>query len=338
MDRGNLGIIACKSGELFALRVIEALNRIKESENAGEKTHLISSSEIYFANKEVKTVINQNIRGNDVYIIQNIEDPLRPELSVNDNLMAVVTAIDAAHGSDTDRVTAVLPVFPYARQERKTGREGTTAKQVAHMLECAGASRVITLDIHTEAIGGFFNHSLLENLHASRPILRALRQTLDLNSFVVAAPDVGGARRARFFSNAIKTDLVVMDKARDYEKGGIASTRLVGEVEGKNVLVPDDMIATGGTLLSACNMLKEKGAKQVVIITSLPLFNGDAVEKFDRAHAEGLLDRVFGTDAVFHGTDFSEKHPWYQEVSIAPLFAEVIFNINRKRSVSALLD
>jgi len=234
----------------------------------------------------------------------------------------------------------VLPQFPYSRQERRKTREAITAKLMANMLEDAGAQRVITLDIHAEAIQGFFNSAKLEDLHASGEIIHYLQNILriDPTRLVVTGPDVGSAERARHYSKVLGTEFAVVDKARDYMAiSKIESMRLVGNVKDKEVLLVDDMIATGGTLINAARLLKDKGAQKIYVATSLPFFTADCTEKLNRAYSDGVIDLIIGTDAVFHGKEFVEKTPWYHEVSIAPLFAHVIYNINLKRSVSELL-
>jgi ribose-phosphate pyrophosphokinase len=252
--------------------------------------------------------------------------------------MALLTALHAVHNSDADSITAVIPQFPYSRQERKKARESITARLVASHLEDAGTNRVITLDIHAQAIEGFFQRTLLEDLHASKDIIKFFGQHVPTDNLCVVAPDTGGANMARYYSTQFQCALAVVDKARDYSQASvIESMRLVGNVKGKVVLMPDDLIATGGTLVNACRLLKEQGAERIYVACSLPFFNGDAIEKLTEAHRRGLFEMVIGTDAVDHGPHFLAKNPWYREVSVAPLFAEVIFRINRRRSVSELL-
>lgn len=334
--RGALSIIACDSGRAFGERIVNELNRM---DNTHIPHRLKNMKEVHFPNGEIKTVIEENVRGDDLYIVQAIDDPLSPA-TVNDNLMALLTAIHAGFQSDADHITVVLPQFPYSRQERRKTREAISAKLVAGMLEMAGAQRVITLDIHSEAIQGFFNLAKLEDLHASGEIINYLQDILriDPTNMAVTSPDVGSADRARHYSKKLGADLVIVDKARDYTKiGKIESMRLVGDVRNKQVLLVDDIIATGGTLVNAARLLKEKGADKITVIASLPFFTGNCKEKIDRIYQEGLLDMVIGTDAVFHGKEFVESTPWYKEVSVAPLFARVIHNINSKMSVSELL-
>ena len=342
-DRGRIALIACDSGKHLMKRLHEAfgeLCRQRTSLSEPNDYHVIPTREIHFSNQEVKTEILENIRGDDVYILQCMDDPLS-DRSVNDNFMALISAIDAAFQSDAESITAVIPQFPYARQERRKSREGITARLVARFLETAGANRVITLDVHAQAIAGFFFEAKFENLHASRVIIDDFTRNFSPEDLIVVAPDVGSAERARFYSKNIATmpiDLAILDKVRDYgHKSAVSSMRLVGDVEGKDVFMGDDMIATGGTLIAACRELKERGARDIYLACSLPFFNGNAVEKFSAAYEEGLFKTIIGTDAVFRGLEFQNRHPWYREVSIAPLFAEVIYNINHKLSVSSLL-
>ena len=344
-DRGRLSLVACASGRTFARRVDRCLGEIFGAEGTEPVSVLRRSSEIGFANGEIKNVIHENIRGDDVYVIQCVDDPLlrnHPDpdkrRTVNDNLMSLLTAINGVYQSDADSITAVIPQFPYSRQERKKTREGITARLVASAIEDAGANRVITLDIHAEAIQGFFQKAILEDLHASREIVSYFERRLDESRLVVVAPDTGGADKARHYAMKFNCGFAVVEKARDYSKTSVIdSMRLVGDVTNMQVLLPDDLVGTGGTLINACRLLKEQGAGSIYVACSLPFFNGRAVERLDAAHAEGLFELVVGTDAVDHGPDFRRLHPWYDEVSVAGLFAQVIFNINRKRSVSALL-
>lgn len=337
VNRGRLSLVACNSGKLFAERVETHLRELVRAQDGVDASVIRRSEEVHFANGEVKTVVHENIRGDDVYVIQCLDDPRSPH-SVNDNLMALVTALHAVYQSDPDSITAVIPQFPYSRQERKKSREAITAKLVAGLIEAAGADRVITLDIHAEAIEGFFDRAILEDLHASKVVLEYFQRNFPVDNLCIVAPDTGGADMARHYSNMLRAALAVVDKARDYSKASVVeSMRLVGDVRGKRILLPDDLIATGGTLINACRLLKENGAGDIYLAASLPFLNGDAVQKLDRARAEGLFEALIGTDAVMHGESFMKEHPWYREVSVAGLFANVVFNINRKRSVSALL-
>lgn len=338
MPRGRLCLMSCDSGDEFSDRIARELDKIYAEAKIGAPFLRPKSREVVFANGEVKTIICNNIRGQDIYIVQCIDDPLQPKRSVNDNLMAVCTAINAAYHSDAGSITAVLPQFPYSRQERKKARESITAQQVARFLEASGAQRVITIDIHSEAIEGFFWRGHLENLHASNTISDFFMANFDHRDLVVVAPDMGSADRARTYAKILDADLAIVDKERNYDEiSTIKGMTLVGNVKDRIVFMGDDLLATGGTLLKATQLLKENGADKIFLACTLPFFSGGAIDQFDEAFEQGLFDGFIGTDAVFWGDKFSRNHPWYQEVSVAPLFAHVIHNINQKDSVSELL-
>jgi len=338
-NRGMLSVMACDSGRELAKRIMAELRRKAADEDDEINSELKDTEDVKFPNGEFKVVINENIRGDDIYIVQCFEDPLS-DRTVNDNLMTLITAINAAYQSDADHITVVMPQFAYSRQERKKDREAITAKLVAHMLENAGAQRVITLDIHAEAIAGFFKSARMEDLHASTVIIDHLMNDmhLDTSNLVVTGPDVGSAEKARHYSKRLNAGLAIVDKARGYDKPStVESMRLVGDVDGKDVLIVDDMISTGNTLAKAIELLGDEGAQKIYVAASLCFFNDKCVEKLGRLYHDKILNLVIGTDAIFHGKEFIEQTPWYHEISIAPLFAHVIYNINKKRSVSKLL-
>ena len=177
-------------------------------------------------------------------------------------------------------------------------------------------------------------------MKVSNIIIDYIKSNLKLNPdhLVVTGPDVGSADKARHYSKKLGAELAIVYKAKSYEGvGKVEEMKLVGDVKNKDVVIVDDMISTGGTLLSAINLLRDKGAEKIYVATSLPFFNGKCVERLHKAYEDKLLELAIGTDAVFHGEEFVNSTPWYREVSIAPLFARVIYNINKKRSVSELL-
>ncbi|HNW16487.1 MAG TPA: ribose-phosphate diphosphokinase, partial [bacterium] len=191
-----------------------------------------------------------------------------------------------------------------------------------------------------EAIAGFFHRARLDNLHASRQLMKAMcKRSLLNDNTVVVAPDVGSAETARYYSRELKTDMALIVKERDYSKASVVvEARLVGSVEGRNVVIVDDMIATGGTLIAACAKLKELGAENIDVFCTFPFFNGDAVKKLDEAFANGTIHSVTGTNAVWRGEKFIADHPWYNEVSVTRLFAKVIYHINHMESISNILE
>ncbi|MFO8016021.1 MAG: ribose-phosphate diphosphokinase [Candidatus Woesearchaeota archaeon] len=339
-NRGQLGIIACDSGRPFAEKIIGFLEDIIKSEKARNDVKILDTQEARFANSEIKTELNESIRGHDIYIIQDVANSVTGS-SIDTNLRALKTAIDAACRCDAHYVTAVLPVFPYARQDKPLVREGITAAQVAREIEDTGAERVITLDVHNEASGGFFRRAKLENLHASKNMMGYVRENIGIDDLAVLSPDPGGVRRANHYAKALGAKLGIMYKERDYSSANhVENVALLGDVKDKNVLIIDDMIDTAGTLVKNVELLKEKhGPKDIYFACSLPMFNGPAVERLRGAYDKGLLTSVIGTDAVYHGGEnFLKENPWYREVSVAKYFAKVIFNINHHQSLSKLLE
>ncbi len=337
-SRGKLGIMSCDSGRPFAEKVISHLEDIYSKKGIEEEFKYINSQEVHFANGEIKTMISEPVRGLDLYIIQLMDDPLS-KYSVNDNLMSLATAVNAAFNSDVETITAVIPQFPNSRQERRKGRESLNAAMISRFIEDAGANRVLTIDIHAEAIVGFFSKARLDNLHASKEIIRYFQaHNLVSPNTVVVAPDVGSAETARYYSREMNSDMAMIVKERDYSKAStVVSTRLVGTVKDRDILIIDDMIATGGTLIAACKTLKEYGANKINVAVTFPFFNGDAVSKIDAAYRDGYIDSIAGTNAVFRGEEFIKNHPWYREVDITKLFADVIYSINHMKSISGLI-
>ncbi len=335
MTRGKLSILACESGRHFAKKILDEI--IKKNGDV----RFISSSEVKFANTERKSVIKESIRGADVYIIQDVENSANG-CSVDENLRALKTAIDAAWRSDANYITTIIPVFPYARQDKQKGREGITAAAVAREIEDAHANRVITLDVHNTSIAGFFRKAKFEDLHASKNIIdyiKCHKKMFNLENLVIMPPDLGGAPKAKHYAKQLKTRLVFAYKDRNYDvPNSLESTQIVGEVKGRDVLIIDDMIDTAETLINVVKKAKENGAKKIYVACSLALFNGNALEKITKAYEKGHLTAVIGTDAVYHKNDFQENNPWYKEVSVASYFAEVISRLNHSKSISKLLE
>ncbi|QQO08648.1 ribose-phosphate diphosphokinase [Breznakiella homolactica] len=307
-----------------------------------------------FPNGEIKAEILESIRGKDLYIVQDVENhyPLSfnegkttKVMSINDHLMTIFVTVDAAKQAGAERVTLVIPTYPYARQHKKKGREGLTAGRVGRILESLGVSRIITLDIHSREIGNAFNFMRMENLHASYQIIRKLAEleSIDSDDFVVLSPDTGAVDRNKFYATALKKPLALLYKERDYSKvsqnaldNNIAEIKLLGNVSGKTVFMADDILGTGGTLLKAMKFLKEQGAKRVICAVSLPLFSGDAIEHFDEAYKNGYFHRIIGTNAVYHEALLQRE--WYISANISKLFAKTISRLHQGRSLSSLLD
>jgi len=282
-----------------------------------------SSSAEYFPDGELNLKVNEDVRGSDVYIIQPTCPP------VDSNLMELLVMIDCMVRASAGRVTAVIPYYGYARKDRKDeGRVPITAKLVANMIAKAGANRVITIDLHAAQIQGFFDIPV-DHLYASPALLPYLRG-LELPDLVVVGPDVGSIKLARAFAKRLGgCEFAIVDKRRDGDK--IEVTNVIGNVKGKNVILVDDMISTGGSISKAAQLLKEEGAKQIHISTTHPVLCGPALERLDMAPVE----QVVVTDTIPLDGKVSDK---LHVVSIAPLLAKAIDHIHRNESVSGLFE
>ena len=309
-----------------------------------------------FANGEFKTEILTSIRNVDVYVVQDVENhyPLamnrgeseRWVLSVNDHIFCLLTAIDAALHAGAKRVTAVVPAYPYARQHKKKGREGLSAARVGQFLEYLGVERIITLDLHSKEVENSFNRLRVENLHASYQILKVLASVVDLAGpdLTIISADTGSIDRNKFYATALGRSLGMIYKERDYSRAStsakednIVNVRLLGSVEGKTVFMADDMLGTGGTLIRAMRILKERGAARIICAVSLPFFSGGAAENFDEAYREGLFYRIIGTNAVYHDRSLLSRE-WFLSADVTDLFARSLYRLHANRSLSSRLD
>jgi len=314
----------------------------------------INARYTWFANGEVKTEILDSVRGKDLYIFQDVENRQlckfndgRDEriLSVNDHIFNLLVTVDAAIQAGAERITLVIPAYPYSRQHKKKGREGLTAARLGQMMEGYGVSRIITLDIHSREIENSFNKMRLENLHASYQVIEKLAGIIDVGdeNLVVLSPDTGAVDRNKFYASALQKPLALIYKERDYSKvtkdaneSNITEMRLLGNIHGKTVFMADDMLGTGGTLLKGMRYLKDQGASRVICAVSLPLFSATAIEDFDKAYREGLFYRIIGTNAIHHN-DLLKKE-WYIEADVTTLFAQIISLLHHNRSLSPMLD
>ncbi len=280
-----------------------------------------------FSDGEVFVEIKQNVRARDVFVVQSTCAP------TNDSLMELVIMVDALKRASAERISAVIPYFGYARQDRRprSTRVPISAKVVADMLQAVGVARVLTMDLHADQIQGFFDIPV-DNIYASPVLLGDLRQN-DYDNLIVVSPDVGGVVRARALAKQLNCDLAIIDKRRP--KANVSEVmNVIGEVEGRNCVVMDDMIDTAGTLVKAAEVLKERGASKVYAYCTHPIFSGPAIE---RISGDASLDEVVVTNTI-PLSEAARGCAKIRQVSVAPLIAETIQRIARGDSVMSLFS
>ncbi len=279
-----------------------------------------------FADNEIFVEILENVRGQDVFVVQSTSFP------ANDNMMELLITLDALRRASAKRVTAVIPYFGYARQDRKPGpRTPISAKLVANIITEAGANRVLTLDLHAGQIQGFFDIPT-DNLFAAPVIVKDIIEKYKDNKLVIVSPDVGGVVRARNIASKIDGSLAIVDKRR--ERANVSEVmNIIGEVEGQDCIMVDDIADSAGTLCNAAKALKEKGAKSVSAYVTHGVLSGGAVERVTKSE----LDEIVITDSIQLG-DAAQKCSKIRTLTIAPLMAEAIRRISEETSVSSLFD
>jgi ribose-phosphate pyrophosphokinase len=286
---------------------------------------LVDPQLVRFANGEIFCEMEKNVRGADVFIIQSTCPP------ANDNLMELLITIDALKRASASSITAVMPHYGYSRQDRKVSpRTPITAKLVADLLTVAGATRVITMDLHAGQIQGFFNIPF-DNIYASPVLLNYIKSELYTENSICISPDSGGVERVRHFAKKLKTDLAMIDKRRT-GRNVAKAMNIVGDVEGKECIIIDDMIDTGGTLVEACKALKDNGAKKVFACATHPVFSGPALERIVNCKE---LDLVAVTDTI-PLTEEGKKIEKIVVLSTADILAKAIHRTFNNDSVSSL--
>ncbi|RPA60564.1 ribose-phosphate diphosphokinase [Aerococcus agrisoli] len=281
----------------------------------------------HFSDGEIKIAIEESIRGDNVYIIQSTSDP------VNDNLMELLIMIDACRRASAKTINIVIPYFGYARQDRKAQpREPITAKLVARMIENAGATRILALDLHAAQIQGFFEVPV-DHLYGA-PLLAEYflnNEKYTDSDVVVVSPDHGGVTRARKLAEFLKAPIAIIDKRRP--KANVAEVmNIVGNVEGRHAIIIDDMIDTAGTITLAAKAIKDAGALSVVACCTHPVLSGPAIQRLD----DSVLDEVIVSDSIFLSED--KKIDKIKQVTVSELIAEAIVRIHENRSVSPLFN
>jgi ribose-phosphate pyrophosphokinase len=276
-----------------------------------------------FPDGEIDIKINDDVRGTDCFVIQPLSPP------VNENWVELLLLLDCLKRASAGRVTAVMPYYGYARKDRKDeGRVPISAKVVANTITRCGADRVLTIDMHAAQIQGFYDIPV-DHLYAKPVLLKAI-QDMQIANPVVVTPDVGGIKMARAYAKALNADLAIVDKRR-VSGSEIAVEHMIGDVEGRNVLIVDDMVSTGGSISEAAKIVRAHGAKTIVLAVTHAVLCGPAVERLENCPA----DTILATDTI---PKRSKTPRQYQIVSVAPLLARAINNLHDSRSLSALFE
>ena len=309
----ELVVFSGRANPNFSLAVCDAV----KIDQSGMET-------IAFSDGELSVEIGDNVRGRDVFVIQSTSSP------VNDYLMELLIAVDAFSRASAHRITAVIPYFGYARQDRKTKpRVPITAKLVANLITVAGADRVLTMDLHAGQVMGFFDIPV-DNLNAMPIILPYIKKKYGSNDITIVSPDVGGVERARHFATRLdNAALAVIDKRRS-GPNQVSEMNVVGDVEGQTCILVDDMVDTGGTLIKAAQTLLDKGAVKVVACCVHPVLSSNATQRIE----ESPISELIVTDTIFIPQSKMAKK--MTVLSVAPLFGEAIRRIHSEDSISSL--
>jgi len=288
------------------------------------KNKLVNSSIKKFSDGEIYIEINENIRGNSIFIIQSVSYP------ANDNLMELLLCIDALKRSSAKNITAVIPYFGYARQDRKVvPRTSISAKLVSNLITNAGADRIVTVDLHAGQIQGFFDIPV-DNLFSTPIFSRHIKKNINKKNLICVAPDVGGVERARSLGKMLNIGLAIIDKRRP-TPGKSQVMNVIGNVKGKTCLIVDDIMDSGGTIINAAKALKERGAKEVHVYVTHGVLSGEAVEKIKKSHIKNLVL----TDTIDNDTKVKNVKNIHV-LTISNLIGEAIKRISNSTSVSDL--
>ena len=310
------------------MKLVTGNSNLKLAKNISDYVGLgLSNCDVKrFADKEIFVEMQENVRGEDVFVIQSTSFP------ANDNLMELLIIIDTLKRASAKRITAVIPYFGYARQDRKPGpRTPITSKLIANMIDKAGANRVLTMDLHAGQIQGFFDIPT-DNLFAAPTLTTNIKNKIKDNIPIVVSPDVGGVVRARIIASRIGADLAIVDKRR--EKAGQSEVmNIIGDVSGRSCFIIDDIVDSAGTLCNASDALLEQGAIDVYAYVTHGVLSGEAVERVNKSS----LTKLIVTDTI-EESDLVIKSDKIEVISISSLLGEAIKRISDEKSVSSLFD
>ena len=310
------------------MKLVTGNSNLKLAKNISDYVGLgLSNCDVKrFADKEIFVEMHENVRGEDVFVIQSTSFP------ANDNLMELLIIIDTLKRASAKRITAVIPYFGYARQDRKPGpRTPITSKLIANMIDKAGANRVLTMDLHAGQIQGFFDIPT-DNLFAAPTLTTNIKNKIKDSSPIVVSPDVGGVVRARIIASRIGADLAIVDKRRE-RAGESEVMNIIGDVSGRSCFIVDDIVDSAGTLCNASDALLEQGAIEVYAYVTHGVLSGEAVERVNKSS----LTKLIVTDTI-EESDLVIKSDKIEVISISSLLGEAIKRISDEKSVSSLFD
>ena len=308
------------------MKVLAGTSNSRLCENIARqlKLKLINSNIKRFADGEVYVEINENIRGNSIFVVQSTSNP------ANDNLMELLICIDALRRSSAKNITAVIPYFGYARQDRKVvPRTAISAKLVSNLITNAGANRILSVDLHAGQIQGFFDIPV-DNLFSTPIFAKHIKRKLRINNLICVAPDVGGVERARSLGRRINVSIAIIDKRRP-APGKSEVMNIVGNIKNKNCVIVDDIIDTGGTIVNAAKALKDKDAKDIYVYITHAVLSGQAVEQIEKSQIKKLIT----TDTIDNSKKIRESKK-IEIISMAPIISEAMKRIANSTSVSSL--
>ena len=301
-------------------------NKLSKDISKKLKSKLVNTNIKRFADGEIYIEINENIRGNSVFVIQSTSTP------ANDNLMELLLCLDALKRSSAKSITAVIPYFGYARQDRKVApRTSISAKVVSNLISMAGANRLVTVDLHAGQIQGFFDIPV-DNLFTTPLFARFIKKSFKNKKLICVSPDVGGVQRTRGLATKLKTDLAIIDKRRP-KPGKSQVMNLIGDVRGKTCLIVDDIIDSGGTIVNAAEVLKREGATEIYVFITHGVLSGDASRKIKNSK----IKKLFITDTIDNSKKIKNNNK-IEVLSISSLMAEAIKRISNSTSVSDLFN
>ena len=308
------------------MKVLAGTSNSRLCENIARllKLKLVNSNIKRFADGEVYIEINENIRGNSIFVVQSTSNP------ANDNLMELLICIDALRRSSAKNITAVIPYFGYARQDRKVvPRTAISAKLVSNLITNAGANRILSVDLHAGQIQGFFDIPV-DNLFSTPIFAKHIKRKLRINNLICVAPDVGGVERARSLGRRINVSIAIVDKRRP-APGKSEVMNIVGNIKNKNCVIVDDIIDTGGTIVNAAKALKDKDAKDIYVYITHAVLSGQAVEQIEKSQIKKLIT----TDTIDNSKKIRESKK-IEIISMAPIISEAMKRIANSTSVSSL--